>query len=69
MLKKLPLALRLAITTALTVPLMTWVAMPRVTRLLSSGSSRVLEATNSESVFIPTAKSASSRAASWSPRE
>jgi uncharacterized protein len=30
----LPLVLRLAVTTALTVPLMTWVAMPRVTRLL-----------------------------------
>jgi uncharacterized protein len=34
LLKELPLALRLAITTALTVPLMTWVVMPRVTRLL-----------------------------------
>ena len=33
-LKGLPLAVRLGITTALTVPLMTWVAMPRVTRLL-----------------------------------
>jgi uncharacterized protein len=33
-LKDLPLVLRLAITTALTVPLMTWVVMPRVTRLL-----------------------------------
>lgn len=30
----LPLVLRLAITTAVTVPLMTWVVMPRVTRLL-----------------------------------
>jgi antibiotic biosynthesis monooxygenase (ABM) superfamily enzyme len=30
----LPQAVRLGITTALTVPLMTWVAMPRVTRLL-----------------------------------
>jgi hypothetical protein len=30
----LPLALRLGITTALAVPLMTWVLMPRVTRLL-----------------------------------
>jgi len=30
----LPLVLRLGITTALTVPLMTWVVMPRVTRLL-----------------------------------
>jgi antibiotic biosynthesis monooxygenase (ABM) superfamily enzyme len=27
-------AVRLGITTALTVPLMTWVVMPRVTRLL-----------------------------------
>ena len=34
LLKELPLAVRLAITTALTVPLMTWVVMPRVTRLL-----------------------------------
>jgi antibiotic biosynthesis monooxygenase (ABM) superfamily enzyme len=33
-LTELPLAARLAITTALTVPLMTWVVMPRVTRLL-----------------------------------
>jgi antibiotic biosynthesis monooxygenase (ABM) superfamily enzyme len=33
-LKDLPLAVRLAITTALTVPLMTWVVMPRMTRLL-----------------------------------
>jgi antibiotic biosynthesis monooxygenase (ABM) superfamily enzyme len=31
---ELPLVLRLGITTALTVPLMTWVVMPRVTRLL-----------------------------------
>jgi uncharacterized protein len=30
----LPLVPRLGITTALTVPLMTWVVMPRVTRLL-----------------------------------
>jgi antibiotic biosynthesis monooxygenase (ABM) superfamily enzyme len=30
----LPLAVRLGITTALTVPPMTWVVMPRVTRLL-----------------------------------
>jgi uncharacterized protein len=30
----LPLVLRLGITTAVTVPLMTWVVMPRVTRLL-----------------------------------
>jgi antibiotic biosynthesis monooxygenase (ABM) superfamily enzyme len=30
----LPLVLRLAITTAVTVPLMTWVVMPRVTRAL-----------------------------------
>jgi antibiotic biosynthesis monooxygenase (ABM) superfamily enzyme len=34
MLKGLPLAVRLAITTAIAVPLMTWVVMPRVTRLL-----------------------------------
>jgi antibiotic biosynthesis monooxygenase (ABM) superfamily enzyme len=34
LLKDLPLAVGLAITTALTVPLMTWVVMPRVTRLL-----------------------------------
>ena len=34
LLKALPLTLRLGITTALTVPLMTWVVMPRVTRLL-----------------------------------
>ena len=34
LLKELPLASRLAITTALTVPLMTWIVMPRVTRLL-----------------------------------
>ena len=33
-LEALPLAVRLGITTALTVPLMTWVVMPRVTRLL-----------------------------------
>jgi antibiotic biosynthesis monooxygenase (ABM) superfamily enzyme len=33
-LQGLPLAARLGITTALTVPLMTWVVMPRVTRLL-----------------------------------
>ena len=30
----LPLALRLAITTAIAVPLMTWVVLPQVTRLL-----------------------------------
>jgi antibiotic biosynthesis monooxygenase (ABM) superfamily enzyme len=30
----LPLVLRLAITTAVTVPIMTWLVMPRVTRLL-----------------------------------
>jgi hypothetical protein len=30
----LPLTLRLAITTAVTVPIMTWLVMPRVTRLL-----------------------------------
>jgi antibiotic biosynthesis monooxygenase (ABM) superfamily enzyme len=34
LLESLPVAVRLAITTALTVPLMTWVVMPRVTRLL-----------------------------------
>jgi uncharacterized protein len=34
LLEGLPLAARLGITTALTVPLMTWVVMPRVTRLL-----------------------------------
>jgi antibiotic biosynthesis monooxygenase (ABM) superfamily enzyme len=34
LLEDLPLAARLAITTALTVPIMTWVVMPRVTRLL-----------------------------------
>jgi antibiotic biosynthesis monooxygenase (ABM) superfamily enzyme len=34
LLKDLPLVPRLAITTAITVPLMTWVVMPRVTRLL-----------------------------------
>ena len=34
LLEELPLALRLAITTALVVPLMTWIAMPRVTWLL-----------------------------------
>jgi uncharacterized protein len=34
LIEELPLALRLGITTALTVPLMTWVVMPRVTRLL-----------------------------------
>ena len=34
LLEDLPLVLRLAITTALAVPLMTWVVMPRVTRLL-----------------------------------
>jgi antibiotic biosynthesis monooxygenase (ABM) superfamily enzyme len=32
--KDLPLAVRLGITTAIAVPLMTWVLMPRVTRLL-----------------------------------
>jgi antibiotic biosynthesis monooxygenase (ABM) superfamily enzyme len=30
----LPLVARLAITTAVTVPIMTWLVMPRVTRLL-----------------------------------
>ncbi len=34
MLIGLPLVLRLAITTGVTVPLMTWVVMPRATRLL-----------------------------------
>ena len=34
LLEGLPLAVRLALTTALAVPLMTWVVMPRVTRLL-----------------------------------
>jgi antibiotic biosynthesis monooxygenase (ABM) superfamily enzyme len=34
LLESLPVAVRLGITTALTVPLMTWVVMPRVTRLL-----------------------------------
>jgi uncharacterized protein len=34
LIEELPLAPRLGITTALTVPLMTWVVMPRVTRLL-----------------------------------
>jgi uncharacterized protein len=34
LLEELPLVLRLGITTALTVALMTWVVMPRVTRLL-----------------------------------
>ena len=38
LIKELPLALRLAITTGLTVPLMTWVVMPRVTRLLAAGT-------------------------------
>jgi uncharacterized protein len=33
-LEGLPLTLRLGITTAVTVPLMTWVVMPRMTRLL-----------------------------------
>ena len=34
LLEGLPLVARLGITTALTVPLMTWVVMPRVTRLM-----------------------------------
>lgn len=34
LLEELPMVLRLGITTALAVPLMTWVVMPRVTRLL-----------------------------------
>ena len=32
--EELPLVVRLGITTAIAVPLMTWVVMPRVTRLL-----------------------------------
>jgi len=32
--ESLPLVARLAVTTGVTVPLMTWVVMPRVTRLL-----------------------------------
>jgi uncharacterized protein len=34
LLGRLPLVARLAVTTGVTVPLMTWVVMPRVTRLL-----------------------------------
>jgi uncharacterized protein len=34
LLGRLPLVVRLAVTTGVTVPLMTWVVMPRVTRLL-----------------------------------
>jgi antibiotic biosynthesis monooxygenase (ABM) superfamily enzyme len=34
LLKDLPVVLKLGITTAIAVPLMTWVVMPRVTRLL-----------------------------------
>jgi uncharacterized protein len=34
LIKDLPLVPRLGVTTAVTVPLMTWVVMPRVTRLL-----------------------------------
>jgi uncharacterized protein len=34
LLSHLPLVVRLAVTTGITVPLMTWVVMPRVTRLL-----------------------------------
>jgi uncharacterized protein len=34
LLGSLPLVLRLAVTTGVTVPLMTWVVMPRMTRLL-----------------------------------
>jgi hypothetical protein len=34
LLKDLPLAMRLGITIAATVPLVTWMVMPRVTRLL-----------------------------------
>ena len=36
LLEKLALVPRLAVTTALTVPIMTWLVMPRVTRLLRS---------------------------------
>ena len=36
LLSKLDLVLRLAVTTAVTVPIMTWLVMPRVTRLLRS---------------------------------
>jgi len=34
LLGNLPLVVRLAVTTGVTVPLMTWVVMPRMTRLL-----------------------------------
>jgi uncharacterized protein len=34
LIRTLPLVVRLGITTLATVPLMTWVVMPRVTRLL-----------------------------------
>jgi uncharacterized protein len=34
LLEKLDLVLRLAVTTAVTVPIMTWLVMPRITRLL-----------------------------------
>jgi antibiotic biosynthesis monooxygenase (ABM) superfamily enzyme len=36
LLSKLDLVFRLAVTTAVTVPIMTWLVMPRVTRLLRS---------------------------------
>ena len=34
LIEELPLVVRLGITTAIAVPLMTWIVMPRVTRLL-----------------------------------
>jgi antibiotic biosynthesis monooxygenase (ABM) superfamily enzyme len=34
LIERLPLVVRLAVTTAITVPLMTWIVMPRLTRLL-----------------------------------
>jgi uncharacterized protein len=36
LLERLALVMRLAVTTAVTVPIMTWLVMPRVTRLLRS---------------------------------
>ena len=36
LLEKLDLVPRLAVTTAVTVPIMTWLVMPRITRLLRS---------------------------------
>jgi hypothetical protein len=38
LLESLAVVPRLAITTAVTVPIMTWLVMPRVTRLLRGGS-------------------------------